>query len=268
MGRMVTAFTAVAHRGDPYVHRENTLPSIRSALWAGAGAVEIDVRLTADGVPVLLHDATLGRLWGREVALSALTAEQVRSLTHGRVPTLQEALAEVMRPGRETQGRAGREEQGRAGREEQGRAGREEGGGAENASPARLFVDLPDPAAAAAAVAAVRASGAAERAYYCGGPVAMLNVRRADPDAEIALTWTTHAPPRPSLLAEVRPRWLNYRFGLVTPELVARNHADGLLVSAWTADTRRTMRRLLRAGVDSITTNRIGALRSLLPASA
>ncbi|MCA6093315.1 glycerophosphodiester phosphodiesterase [Streptomyces sp. SCA3-4] len=243
MGRMVTAFTAVAHRGDPYVHRENTLPSIRSALWAGAGAVEIDVRLTADGVPVLLHDATLGRLWGREVALSALTAEQVRSLTHGRVPTLQEALAEVMRPGRETAGRAG-------------------------GAPARLFVDLPDPAAAAAAVAAVRASGAAERAYYCGGPVAMLNVRRADPDAEIALTWTTLAPPRPSLLAEVRPRWLNYRFGIVTPELVARNHADGLLVSAWTADTRRTMRRLLRAGVDSITTNRIGALRSLLPTPA
>ncbi|MEV5240219.1 glycerophosphodiester phosphodiesterase [Streptomyces cinnamoneus] len=251
MGRMVTAFTAVAHRGDPYVHRENTLPSIRSALWAGAGAVEIDVRLTADGVPVLLHDATLGRLWGREVALSALTADQLRSLTHGRVPTLQEALAEVMRPGRETQGWAGREKGGRG-----------------EAAPARLFVDLPDPAAAAAAVAAVRASGAAERAYYCGGPVAMLNVRRADPDAEIALTWTTLAPPRPSLLDGVRPRWLNYRFGLVTPELVARNHADGLLVSAWTADTRRTMRRLLRAGVDSITTNRIGALRSLLPAPA
>ncbi|MEU4210624.1 glycerophosphodiester phosphodiesterase [Streptomyces sp. NPDC026206] len=229
---MVTAFTAVAHRGDPYVHRENTLPSIRSALRAGAGAVEIDVRLTGDGVPVLLHDASLGRLWGREVALAALTAAELRAMTAGGAPTLAEALAEIAR------------------------------------APAagRLFIDLPDPSAAAAAVAEVRASGAAERAYYCGGPAAMLNVRRADPGAEIALTWTTLAPPRPSLLAQVRPHWLNYRFGLVSPELVARHHADGLLVSAWTADTRRTMRRLLRAGVDSITTNRIATLRSLLPA--
>ncbi|MFI9240920.1 glycerophosphodiester phosphodiesterase [Streptomyces sp. NPDC053079] len=231
MRPMVTAFTAVAHRGDPYVHRENTLPSIRSALRAGAGAVEIDVRLTRDGVPVLLHDATLGRLWGREVALAALTAEELRALTDGGVPTLEEALAEA------------------------GAAAR-----------GRLFIDLPDPSAAAAAVAEVRASGAQERAYYCGGPAAMLKVRRADADAEIALTWTTLAPPRPSLLAEVRPHWLNYRFGLVSEELVARHHADGLLVSAWTADTRRTMRRLLRAGVDSITTNRIATLRSLLPA--
>ncbi|MFF4736944.1 glycerophosphodiester phosphodiesterase [Streptomyces sp. NPDC001262] len=229
MSPMATAFTAVAHRGDPYVHRENTLPSIRSAVRAGAGAVEIDVRLTRDGVPVLLHDATLQRLWGVDRPLGALTADEVRGRTGGGVPTLRETLAEA----------------------------------AEGADGARLFVDLPDPSAAATAVAEVHASGAAGRVYYCGGAPSMLAVRRADADAEIALTWTTLVPPRPALLAEVRPRWLNYRFGLVSPELVARNHADGLLVSAWTADTRRTMRRLLAAGVDSITTNRIGTLHGL-----
>ncbi|GAA2717771.1 MULTISPECIES: glycerophosphodiester phosphodiesterase [Streptomyces] len=221
------ACVAVAHRGDPYVHRENTLPSIRSALRAGAGAVEIDVRLARDGVPVLLHDATLKRLWGLDRPLAALTAAEVREATAGGVPTLREALAEI------TEG-------------------------------VRLFVDLPDAAAAPAAVAAVRESAAGAHVYYCGGPASMLAVRRADAEAEIALTWTTLAPPRPALLAAVRPHWLNYCFGLVTPELVARHHADGLLVSAWTADTRRTMRRLLGAGVDSITTNRIGALRALL----
>lgn len=228
--RTPAACVAVAHRGDPYVHRENTLPSIRSALGAGAGAVEIDVRLTADGVPVLLHDATLGRLWGHERALAALSAAELRGLTGGGVPTLAETLDATA--------------------EDHG---------------ARLFVDLPDPSAAGAAVAGVRSAGARDRVYYCGSPTAMLAVRRADRDAEIALTWTTLAPPRPALLAEVRPRWLNYRFGLVSEELVARDHAAGFLVSAWTADTRWTMRRLLRAGVDSITTNRVGTLRSLLP---
>ena len=65
--------TAVAHRGDPYRVRENTLPSLRSALDRGADAVEIDVRLTRDGVPVLLHDETLERLWGHDRPLDRLT---------------------------------------------------------------------------------------------------------------------------------------------------------------------------------------------------
>uniref|UniRef100_UPI00061DC290 glycerophosphodiester phosphodiesterase family protein n=1 Tax=Kitasatospora aureofaciens TaxID=1894 RepID=UPI00061DC290 len=42
---------AVAHRGDPYRHRENTLPSVESALAAGADAVEVDVQLTRAKVP-------------------------------------------------------------------------------------------------------------------------------------------------------------------------------------------------------------------------
>ncbi|MBZ4321744.1 glycerophosphodiester phosphodiesterase [Streptomyces huiliensis] len=220
------AFQAVAHRGDPYVHRENTLPSIRSARRAGAAAVEIDVRLTRDGVPVLLHDATLRRLWGHDRALASVTADELRALTRGGVPTLREALKED--------------------------------------GPGRLFVDLPDPSAAAAAVAEVHAAGAAGRVYYCGATESMREVRRADPEAEIALTRTTLNPPPAALLAAVRPHWLNYRFGLVSPELVARHHADGYLVSAWTADTRRSMRRLLAADVDSITTNRVSTLRALL----
>lgn len=92
----------------------------------------------------------------------------------------------------------------------------------------------------------------------------MLQVRDLDGAAEIALTWTTLAPPRPALLSAVRPRWLNYRFGLVSRVLVDRVHQDGLLVSVWTPDTKRTMRRLLAMGVDSVTTNRIDVLRGLL----
>ena len=106
----------------------------------------------------------------------------------------------------------------------------------------------------------VRACGAEERVYYCAGAPAMLAVRAADPAAEIALTWTTKAPPRPGLLAAVRPRWLNYRFTLVDRALAERVHRDGLLLSAWTPDTGRSMRRLLDAGVDSITTNRVDVL--------
>lgn len=218
----------VGHRGDPYRVRENTLPSLRSAVTRGADAVEIDVRLTRDGVPVLLHDATLKRLWGHDRPLSKLTRAQVEELTRGGVPTLRDALLDV---------------------------------GAH-----RLMIDLPGATeeSVRAVVGLVRDCGAAERVYYCAGPVAMLAVRNEDPAAEIALTWTSLAPPRPVLIDAVRPRFLNYRFGLVGQELAERVHKDGMLISAWTADTRRTMRRLIQAGVDAVTTNRVDTLASVV----
>ncbi|MEU3859837.1 glycerophosphodiester phosphodiesterase [Streptomyces sp. NPDC028722] len=220
--------TAVAHRGDPYRFRENTTDSLRSALDRGADAVEIDVRLTRDGVPVLLHDDTLERLWGVRRPLRALSAEEVRGLTAGGVPTLAEALSAT--------------------------------------GEARVMVDLcgrVERRAVERVLDVVGQSGARDRAYYCAGAEAMLAVRAADPAAEIALTWTSLAPPRPALLAAVRPRWLNYRFPLVDRELAARVHRDGCLLSVWTPDTRRAMRRLLDLGVDSITTNRIDVLHTL-----
>ncbi|MFG3494565.1 glycerophosphodiester phosphodiesterase [Streptomyces sp. NPDC047928] len=223
------AVTVVGHRGDPYRVRENTLASLRSALARGADAVEIDVRVTADRVPVLLHDDTLKRLWRVDRRLGALTLADVRELTGPEgVPTLRDALLA-------TDGH-------------------------------RVMIDLPgaDEAAVRAVVGTVRECGAADRVYYCSGAAAMLLVRAVDPAAEIALTWTTLAPPRRVLLDAVAPRWLNYRFGLLSRPLADRVHRDGLLVSAWTADTRRTMRRLIADGVDSITTNRVDALASVL----
>jgi glycerophosphoryl diester phosphodiesterase len=220
--------TAVAHRGDPYRVRENTVDSLRSALRLGADAVEVDVRLTRDGVPVLLHDGTLKRLWEQDRPVRSLSFDEVRGLTAGGVPTLVDALAA--------------------------------------AGDARLMLDLPggpDGQAVRRIVDVVRECGAEERVYYCAGAETMLAVRAADSAAEIALTWTTLAPPRPALLAAVRPRWLNYRFGLVDRDLTARVHRDGYLLSVWTPDTHRSMRRLLDVGVDSITTNRIDALCAL-----
>ncbi|MEV2216626.1 glycerophosphodiester phosphodiesterase [Streptomyces sp. NPDC050997] len=220
--------TAVAHRGDPYRVRENTVDSLRSALRRGADAVEIDVRLTRDGVPVLLHDDTLKRLWEHERPLRSLSADEVRGLTDGGVPTLAQALTAT--------------------------------------DGSRVLLDLPgtpDVRAARRVADVVRECGARDRVYYCAGAPAMLAVRAADPAAEIALTWTSLAPPRPALLDAVRPRWLNYRFGLVDRALAERVHTDGCLLSVWTPDTLRSMRRLVGMGVDSITTNRVDILCAL-----
>src|SRR5207253_1840078 len=51
----------VGHRGAALRAPENTLAGFREAARLGAGWVELDVMLTQDGVPVVIHDETLER---------------------------------------------------------------------------------------------------------------------------------------------------------------------------------------------------------------
>ncbi|WP_027644914.1 glycerophosphodiester phosphodiesterase family protein [Salinispora oceanensis] len=97
-----------AHRGHWRAAPELSLKAIRSAVKAGAHVVEIDVRRTADGHLVLMHDSTVDRTTDGTGAVSELTLAEVRQLrlkvglggsqaplTDERVPTLAEAMAVV-----------------------------------------------------------------------------------------------------------------------------------------------------------------------------
>lgn len=89
----------IAHRGDAVRYPENTLPAVEAALRAGACYVEVDVQLSADGVPVLLHDASLARTAGIDVEIFDLTLEQTQRVhvnEHVTVPPLA-ALVELLR---------------------------------------------------------------------------------------------------------------------------------------------------------------------------
>ena len=70
----------VGHRGIPLLHQENSLAGFRRAVELGVPAVELDVRLSADGVAVVIHDDDLGRLTG--------IAGRVRDLTWDRLSKL------------------------------------------------------------------------------------------------------------------------------------------------------------------------------------
>jgi glycerophosphoryl diester phosphodiesterase len=83
----------LAHRGDWRVAPENSLAAMTAALAIPAcDGLEFDVRGSADGVPVLLHDATLTRVQGLDANVGDLTAAALAS--HG-VPTLADVLAAV-----------------------------------------------------------------------------------------------------------------------------------------------------------------------------
>lgn len=97
----------VAHRGYSARAPENTLAAIERAIAAGADAVEWDVHLTADGVPVVIHDDSLERTTTGMGRVRDHTLAQLRALDAGRwfgpgfagepIPTLAEALARTRR---------------------------------------------------------------------------------------------------------------------------------------------------------------------------
>src|ERR1700733_13437872 len=91
---------AIARRGDPMAERENTLPAFTSAVREGADMIELDLRRTRDGEIVVLHDATLSRLWGDERTLADLDLAEVREMGSGqtRIPTFRQVLHDIDLP--------------------------------------------------------------------------------------------------------------------------------------------------------------------------
>ncbi|KAG5980461.1 hypothetical protein E4U55_004004 [Claviceps digitariae] len=77
---------AIAHRGYKALWPENTMGAFRAAVEAGARGLETDVHLTADGVAVLSHDATLTRCFGLDRALKDCTWEFLSGVQTIRQP--------------------------------------------------------------------------------------------------------------------------------------------------------------------------------------
>jgi glycerophosphoryl diester phosphodiesterase len=86
----------LAHRGYPAKYPENTLSSFRAACELGASDLELDVQLSRDGVPVIIHDFSVDRMTDGSGAVKSLTLDQLKRLKVGedeQIPTLEEALA-------------------------------------------------------------------------------------------------------------------------------------------------------------------------------
>ena len=73
-----------AHRGASLAAPENTLASYRKAIEQGADFIEVDVRTTADGKQVCLHDASLKRTTGLDSGVDQVSLGEIRQLSAGR----------------------------------------------------------------------------------------------------------------------------------------------------------------------------------------
>jgi glycerophosphoryl diester phosphodiesterase len=217
---------AIAHRGDPVGHRENTLPAFVAALGQGADMLELDLRRTRDGAIVVLHDQWLLRLWGLDASVGDLDLSEVAHLGEGdlRIPTLRQLLDTVP-------------------------------------TEVELMVDFTRREVVDGALEETMSAEALDRCLFVTGNVAALRLLRGrSARARIGLTWTEGADPPLGLLDELGAEYWNPMFSFVTADGVDAVHEAGRRVSTWTVDAREDMARVVADGADAVVSNRVAEL--------
>ena len=203
----------LAHRGDWRVAPENTLPALLAAMRIPAcDGVEFDVRLSADGVAVILHDETLARVQGRPDRVGALTAVELADLA---VPALADVLAALP-------------------------------------ADAFLDVELKggDHGDATAVVLLAGRGATGSRAVISSfEPPTLVAMADRLPDWGRWLNADDLGPATVSLALELGCAGVSVLWGALTPASIRTARDAGLDVAAWTVRRRATFDRLARLGV-------------------
>ena len=235
---------AFAHRGGAADGDENTAEAFGRAIDLGFRYLETDGHATADGVPVVFHDAALDRLTGTAGRVADLRWADLATLRIGgasAVPRLDDVLA---------------------------------------AWPeVRFNIDVKADAAAGPTVDVVHAAEAADRVLLASfsdarlarlrllaGPRVATSLGRGEVARLRISSWTgtpLRLPPT-AVAAQVPVR--HGRVPIVDRRFVSRAHRLGLQVHVWTIDDPAEMTRLLELGVDGLMTDRPAVLREVYAA--
>jgi glycerophosphoryl diester phosphodiesterase len=215
---------------------ENTLAGIRAALDFGVDAIEIDVRASADGVPVLMHDPTVDRSTDGSGAVAELSLEQLRALDAGGEPV--PMLADVLD---HTIGRA------------------------------LLVMEIKQPGIEEQIVTVVRDRGAIDDVMvWSFVPQALESMRRIEPRIPGALLIGAEFLPRWPEMRELALRsglqGVSVFFAGIDERLAREFQRSGLALYAWTVDSEREIARLVDLGIDGVCTNYPDKLQALLKA--
>lgn len=224
-----------AHRGASARAPENTLAAFRAAEGAGADGIELDVHLSRDGVPVVIHDQTLDRTTDGRGPVSRFPLKELRRLDAGGwfapefagepLPSLEDVLAWA-------------------------------------GERLRLNIEIK---AEKAGMAVLRVLGAFPRARVLVSSFDRALLRKLrQVDSRLPLGVLADSPlwRRPLDFARAcGAESFHPRYDIVSLPLVAACRSRGLAVYPWTVDGRELLGRLVRQGVDGVFANDPAALR-------
>jgi len=243
-----------AHRGGSALAPENTVAAFDRAVALGVDGLELDVRLSRDGVAIVHHDAHLDRTTDARGPVEALTAAELARVDAGcRCPGPRQGAAWSSDVGVPGLARV-----------------------LERYPHHRCIIELKLDSDRLVREVVELVRGAHAEARVCLGSVswaALRRVRQLAPDiatsaarAEVRwslyrswLAWPIAGAPYGGYQVPERSGWTT----IVSPRFVAHAHRAGLRVQVWTVDEEDAARRLLSWGVDALITDRpdrIGAI--------
>lgn len=229
-GDLMKSTQITAHRGSSRSAPENTLAALRAAEEELADYAEIDVQMTADGVVVLGHDASLRRVAGIDRSIGSMDWEELSRLDVGswfspayggeRIPTLAEVLEYSL-----------------------GRL--------------RLNIEMKDAGAASTlpeqVVELIRAYGYEEQCVITSTNLGYLaRVKELAPELKTGYVIAAAYGDYYSMDAV---DFISIRHTFVNPALVEKLHGQGKEVHVWTVNNRTDMERLRVLGVDNLITD-------------
>jgi len=233
----------VGHRGAMGYAPENTFASYERALALGADAIECDVHLSADGVPIVIHDHTLDRTTDGRGPVRDRTVAELKRLDAGawrgpefagqRLPTLDELLAWC-------------------------------------APRIPLSIELKNgplfyDGLADQIVELVRKHGMVERANVISfDHQAIRRVKQLEPHLPAGILFAARLVDAPAAARAAGAEAIMPAYYFATADVVAQAHEAGLSVSVWTVDEPATAARLAAIGVDAIASNYPDRVRAAL----
>ncbi len=228
----------IAHAGGAGLGPENTLAAIRSSIDCGVDGVEVDVRATADGVPVLLHDETVDRTTDGSGRIDSMTAEAAGRLDASRAwrgpDAGYEPLPDLASTLREVGGRA------------------------------TLHLEVKVAGIEAAVLGEVGRAGALSWVeLHSFLPEVLYAVRGAEPGSATTLVVSDLGGDLVETARSVGASALSLGYELVLryPELMERARRAGLRAYVWTVDDPKIARKLATLGADAVITNRPDLMR-------
>jgi glycerophosphoryl diester phosphodiesterase len=261
IGAVAAKPLVIAHRGSSSAVAEHTVGAYRLAIAEGADALECDVRLSADGELVCLHDRTLERTGGSNGIVSAMTLAELRAVDWGawkhasdsdRDPesaalvTLRELVELALDAGREIGLAVETKHPSRA-------------GGRVEHVVAELLQEY--------GLAGRRRPGDVWARMMSFSGMAVRRMASLCPDLPLVMLVSAQQPlpaRRPRLAAGAGTAGLDLALVRERPSIVAERHEAGNEVWVWTVDDEDDLDLCLRLGVDAIITNRPTAALDLI----
>jgi glycerophosphoryl diester phosphodiesterase len=238
----------VGHRGAMTYVPENTIASFERGVQLGADVVELDLHLTSDGVPVVIHDDTLDRTTDGHGAVARTSLAEIRALDAGawfaaeyagaRVPTLDEAL-------------------------EWSRS-----------RQVPLAIELkgfprPDPLLAERVVEALHRHAATERGVVISfDHPTLTRIRALAPQVRCGALYVGRPADGPALARAAGADMLLPQWRYLMAEDVVAAHAANLTVQPWESSDLQALRSLVAMGVDGVTSNSPDIARQAVESNA